>query len=81
MKATTSPWRTDGFAGLSASFAIPEPGTTRTSSEADAPRTDAVSVERPGARPVIVPSPSTATILGRLDCQRTASSVRSLALE
>ena len=54
----------------SVSFAILA-GTTRTSSEADAPRTDAVSVALPrrdaGDRRR---QRSTATILGRLDCQR-----------
>src|SRR4029077_7263642 len=72
LNAITSPWRTVGFEGDSVSFPLVA-RTTRTSSEADAPRTDAVSVALPGATPVTTPARSTLTIFGRLDCQRTES--------
>ncbi len=78
--ATTSPWRTSGFAGESVIFERLS-ATTRTSTPDDAPGTVAVTRALPFPRPVITPCASTATIAGSLDFQTIRSGVRSFALE
>ena len=81
LNATTSPWRTDGFDGVTASASRSSPAPPGRRARPTRPRTDAVSVALPGATPVTMPERSTLATFGRLDCQRIESRVRSFAFE